>query len=272
MSGSLIELRQPASQICRIPFFTRHLLQTSGHLTKGLCPAGCRICHQCHRVSHITEVFCDRDSGVNRSLTGCHRHIRCICNQNRSLHQRLACLWILQLRKFIQNIRHLISTLSTSDIHHNICLCPFCKLMLNDSFTASERSRHGCHTTLCNREERIDHTLPGYKRHLRRKLSLIRTPFTDRPFLHQGKLSVLRISGNNGNHFLNRKFSCFDLFDRPFYSIRNHDLLLYHRRLLDRTDHISCFDFISDFNSRNKLPFQISFQRRNFHTTLQTVA
>ena len=260
MSGSLIKLCQPASQICRIPFFTRHLLQTSGHLTKGLCPAGCRICHQCHRVSHITEVFCDRNSGVNRSLTGCHRHIRCICNQNRSLHQRLACLWILQLRKFIQNIRHLISTLSTSDIHHNVCLCPFCKLMLNDSLTASERSRHGCHTALCNREERIDHTLPGYKRHLRRKLSLIWTAFSHRPLLHQSKLPLSCFRCYNCNHFFYCKFTCFDLFDRTFYTIWNHDLLLYYRGLLHRTDHISGLYFISCLDSRNKFPFQISLQ------------
>ena len=144
--------------------------------------------------------------------------------------------------------------------------------MLNDSLTASKRARYCCHTALRDREEGINDTLPGYKRHLRRKFSLIWTAFSHRPLLHQSKLPLSCFRCYNCNHFFYCKFTCFDLFDRPFYSIRNHDLLLYHRRLLDRTDHISFFDFISDFNSRNKLPFQISFQRRNFHTPLQTVA
>ena len=32
----------------------------------------------------ISEIFCNGNTCINRSLTGCHRHIRSICNQNGS--------------------------------------------------------------------------------------------------------------------------------------------------------------------------------------------
>ena len=65
MTGTLIELSQTASQISGITFLTGHLLQTSGHLTESLGPPGCGVRHQGHRITHITEILCNRDTCIN---------------------------------------------------------------------------------------------------------------------------------------------------------------------------------------------------------------
>ena len=184
MSGTLIKLSQTTSKISRISFFTWHLFQTSWHLTKCLSPTGCWVCHKCYRISHITEILCYCNSCVNGCLTSCNRHIRCICDQNSSLHQRLSCLRVLQFRELVQNVCHLVSTLSTSDVDNNICLSPFCKLMLDYCLSTSERSRNGRNTALGDWEECVDNTLSCYKWHLRWKFLLIRTTATNRPLLH----------------------------------------------------------------------------------------
>ena len=268
MSCTLIKLCQTASQISRISFLARHLFKTSRHLSKRLCPTRCRICHQRYRITHVTEILRDRNSRINRRFTGSNRHIRRIGDQNCSLHQRLTCLRVFQFRKLVQNVCHLISTLSASEIHNDICFRPFCKLMLDHCLTASERSRHCCHTAFCDREKRIDHSLSCYKRHLWRKFLFIRTSTANRPFLHQCQFSVSVFRLNDSHNFFYCKLSCLDFFNCSLYSIRNHDLLLHENRLLHCSDHVSRLDFISDFCSRNKFPFQVSFQRRNFHAAL----
>ena len=268
MTGSLVELSQTGTQICRITFFTRHFLQTSRHLSKSLCPTGSGVCHQRYGISHITEIFCNGNTGINRCLTGRNRHIGSIGNKHSSLHQRLACFRVFQFRKLVQYVCHLVSAFSAADIYNDVRFRPFCQLVLNNGFSASEWSRNGCHTTFGNREESINNTLSRYQRHFRRKFFQIGTAFTNRPFLRHGKFSVTIFSCNHSHHFVYGKFSCFNLFDSTFDAIRNHDFMIDYDSLLYRTDNVAGFHRITWFYRRNKVPFQISFQRRNFHTSL----
>ena len=59
--------------------------------------------------------MCIRDSCIDGRLTCRNRHIRGIGNQDRTLHQGLARLWILQFRELIQNVRHLVAALAAAD-------------------------------------------------------------------------------------------------------------------------------------------------------------
>ena len=271
MSRTLIELCQTASQVCRVTFLTRHLFQTSGHLTERLRPTGCGVCHQCYGISHVTEILGNGDTCVNGCLTGSHRHIGRIRDQNGSFHQGLARLRVLQFRELVQNVGHLISTFSASDVNYDVGFRPLRELMLDDCLTASERSRYRSHTALCDGEEGIYNTLSCYQRHLRRKLFLVRSSAANRPLLHHGQFFVALCSLYNRYHVFYRKFSCFDLFDLSGSSNRNHDLLLYNDGLLYGTDHIARLHFIPNLYGRNKVPFQVTLQGGHFHTTLQIV-
>ena len=184
MARSLVKLCQTGTQICRIPFLARHLFQTAGHLTKSFCPAGCGVSHKCHRITHVPEIFRNGDTRVNRSLTGSHRHIGSIGDKHCPLHQRLSGLRILQFRELVKNVGHLIATFPAADIDYNICLRPFCQLVLDNGLAASEGSRNGGNSSLCNREEGIDNPLSCDQRLFRRQLFQIRAALAHRPFLH----------------------------------------------------------------------------------------
>ena len=272
MSRSLIKLGKPASQISRIAFLSRHLFQTAGHLPERLGPPGCGVCHERHRVAHIPEILRNGDPCIDRSLPGGHRHIGCIGNQNRPLHQGLSRLRILQLRELIQHVCHLIAPLTAADINYNIRFRPFCKLMLNYCLAASEGARHRRHAAFGKREESINHPLSGYKRHFGRQLFPIGPSLTYRPFLHHSQFPVTLLFRNNSDRLLHRKRPCSDFFYRSADTVRNHNFLLHKNRLLYRSDYISGLHLIAGFYSRNKFPLPVSFQGRNFHASLQVIS
>ena len=170
----------------------------------------------------------------------------------------MSCLRILKLRELVQNVCHLVSTLSTSDIYNYVCLCPLGKLVLDNCLTASERSRNCGNTTLCNREEGIYYSLSCNKRHYRWDLLYIWTSSTNRPFLHKGKLSVTLVCGNYTYHLINGEVSCLDLLDSSLYTIRDHDLLGNNHSLLNRTYYVSGCNLIADLGNRDKRPLDIS--------------
>ena len=41
----------------------------------NLSPSGGGVGHHGEVVAHVPEVLCQGDSSVDRSLTGCHRHV-----------------------------------------------------------------------------------------------------------------------------------------------------------------------------------------------------
>ena len=180
-------------------------------------------------------------------------------------------LRILQLWELVQNICHLISTLSASDVDNDIRLSPLCKLMLDNCFAASERSGNRSHSSLCYREECIYNSLSCDKWHDRWYLFLIWTALTNRPLLHECQLPVTLVCLNHTHSLLNCEFSCLYLFDGSCHTIRHHDLLCDDHSLLNCSYHIACRHLITHLGSRHKCPLDISLQRWDFNSSLQVV-
>ena len=88
IASPLIKLCEPRRQIGRKPFFCRHLLQSSGDLAERLRPAGGGVRHDRHVIPHVAIIFRQGDSCVDRCLTGRHRHVGGVRNQDRALHER----------------------------------------------------------------------------------------------------------------------------------------------------------------------------------------
>ncbi len=131
--------------------------------------------------------------------------------------------------------------------------------MLNHCLTASKRSRNCCNTALCNWEKGIYHTLSCNQRHIKRKFFLIRTSFTNRPFLHHSQFFVAIFCLYNSHYLIYRKVTGFNIFNCSLYSIRNHNFLLYYNCFLNCSDYIAWLHFIARLYHRLEGPFFISF-------------
>ena len=271
-AGPLVKLCQTGAQISRVSFLSGHLLQTSGHLTQGFRPPGGGVGHQRHGISHITEILCHGYSGINGCLSGSHGHIGGIGNQDGSLHQRFAGAGIFQFRKFIQNIRHFVSTLSAADIHDDIRLGPLGQLMLRDRLSGSERSGNRGNSALGNREESINNPLPGDQRHIRRKLFRIGSAPAHRPLLHQCQRLLSLLCLHNGNGFLYRVGTGLYALQPALHAVRNHNFLFHHGGLLNGSQNVPCLYFFSRLCRCVKFPFFIPVQSGYFHASGQQVA
>ena len=183
----LIERRKAGCQVCRESFFRRHLFQTSGQFSQSLRPPGGRVCHNRHVISHIPVVFRQRKPCINRSLAGRHRHVGRIGDQRRPVHQLVACSRVHQLGEFFQNLRHLVATLATADVHDNIRVRPLCDLMLGHRLSRSESPRDCRCASFGDREHGVQYSLAGNQWHAGRISVVYRPGHADWPLLRHGQ-------------------------------------------------------------------------------------
>ena len=165
-----------------------------------------------------------------------------------------------KLRKFIENICHLISALTAADVNNNISVRPFCKLMLSYGLSASERSGNSGNASLCNRKQTVDYTLTGYKRHIRRKLFPIWSAPADRPFLHERKLLFSRLGFKHAHGVGEMEFALFNLLDRSDDSVGNHDFVEDDVRFGYCSDYISADDLVACTDGWSETPHKFAFK------------
>ena len=272
-AGTLVELGQTGSEVSRITFFTGHLFQTAGHFTKSFCPSGCGVSQNSDIISLIAEVFRNGNTGVNGSLTRCHRHIGGVGNQNRSLHQGFSVARVFQFRELHQNVCHLIAAFAATDVNNNINIRPFCELMLDNRFSRSEGARNCSRAALGNGEHGIDNSLTAVHRAARDKFSGIRPCNSDRPALDHRELMISTFFiRNNSNHI---RYGMFALFNNAFYFARyavgDHDLMKDGCGLLNRAKHVSGDYIVAGFSYRNKFPHLLTVKCRNIDASCNAV-
>ena len=144
--------------------------------------------------------------------------------------------------------------------------------MLNYRFSASERTRNCGNTALCNREKCIDNTLTRNKRNIKRKLLLIGSALSNRPFLHKRNLSVAAFCCNYSNRFGYGKFAAFYIFNCAAHAVRHHYTLSYNRRLFYRTEYVACLYAVACSCHRHKVPFCASVKTVNLNTSCKVVS
>lgn len=62
---ALVELGELGRQIGRVTLIGRHFCQPSGNFSECFGPAGGGVSHHGDIVTHISEVLCERDSGID---------------------------------------------------------------------------------------------------------------------------------------------------------------------------------------------------------------
>jgi len=143
--------------------------------------------------------------------------------------------------------------------------------MLNDGLAGSERSRNGCNAALGDREECVDDPLSCDQRLCRRKFFLIRTAFSDRPFLHERQFFIAVLRSDDRDGFFHGKGTGLDVFDGSFDSVRHHDLLRHDGSFFNGSEDVAGNDFVAGLRSRLKVPFLRTVQRRYFNAPRQVI-
>ena len=162
-AGALVKSGQAGRQISRESFFGGHLFQAAGQLAQSFCPTGGGVCHDRYIISHIPVVFCQCQTGVDAGFTGSNRHVGSISDQCSAVHQRISGLWVDQFSEFLQNLCHLVSTFSASDIDNDISVRPLGNLMLCHGLSGSESAGNGGSSAFGDWEHGINDTLSGDK-------------------------------------------------------------------------------------------------------------
>ena len=118
--------------------------------------------------------------------------------------------------------------------------------MLHHRLSGSEGTRHGCHAPFGDGEEGVDDSLSRHKGHIRRKLFLVGTALTHRPFLHKadGMLPAFFVRQNR-NGVCNCIFSGLNGCQGTGKKGWNHDLLADHGGFLDVSQNIASADLVS---------------------------
>ena len=140
--------------------------------------------------------------------------------------------------------------------------------MLDNSLSASEGAGNCSGAALCYREECIYDPLPRVHRTRGHIFFEVRPCDTDRPALDHGKFVLFAVLiSDNGNYIINNMLAAPDTDQFTLDTVRDHNLMVYGRRLLDRSQDISGNQFVSRACDRHKIPQLRSVEGRDLGTS-----
>mmetsp|Transcript_6822 Transcript_6822/g.15460 ORF Transcript_6822/g.15460 Transcript_6822/m.15460 type:complete len:464 (-) Transcript_6822:24-1415(-) len=282
-SRTFVEGSKTGTQIGGVTGIGRHLTQTTRNLTKGFGPTRGRVSHHRHVHALITEVFGQSDTGVNRGLTGGHRHVGCVGNQCSTLHNTNFSLRSIRIRhshgkfrEISQYFSHLVTTFTATNINNTIGVRKLGKRLTNDGLSATKGTRHGASSPQDGWEQGINNTKTSNKRFLTGKLLANGTGATYGPEMAKGQLVggvcgfVEDLHNNiiNIESFFSISSSCVNLGDSTVDIRRTQNLVRVNNFVLVHgSNNISSRDRLTLFEgSRSKSPLFIATQTRDIHT------
>ncbi len=172
---------------------------------------------------------------------------------------------VRQLWEFLQDLRHLVPSLPTAHVDHDLGIAPFGDLMLRDRLARPESAGDGRSPTSGQREEGIQHALSGDQELIGRHAELVGARSPHGPALQHGDglLTAPRFQAGDG------------VFDGILPLRRNpgeisrevrrdHDAVLDQWRLRHRAQDRTALHRRPDGNRWRERPFLLAVQRRCF--------
>ena len=144
--------------------------------------------------------------------------------------------------------------------------------MLNYCLSATERTGDRSYTAFCKGEKRIYYSLTRNERRNGRKLFGIRSTLTYRPLLKHTYPFISRIGRNYGYRFVYIEKSGPNRLQRTFYTVGNHYSVFDNFVLFYATQNVALLNEIALFCYRHKRPLLFVIERRNFYTSVDSVA
>ena len=268
-----VESTDDSREVHREGILSRKLLQTVRHLTECLCPTGSGVRHEEDAKTHRTIVLSDGHGRINRRLTGCHRHVGGVGDDDGTLHELASGMRVIEFRELGKGLYDLVGTLTAGSDDHNVCFGLFGDSVLEDGFTGTERTRDEACTTFTKRVRRVDGTHTCFEEFKgTRFLAICKNRFLHRPFLNHRHFVVLSLSiGQNRHHFVDSVLTgCGDGLHGvgTFENERHHDLVRLVV-LIHFAKPCSGFYLIAHFGDRRKRPFLLLVEREVILTTFE---
>ena len=190
-AGTFVEGGETSGKVGGVTAIGGHFSQTTGDFTESFGPTRGGIGHHGHIHTHITEVFGNGDTGVNRGFTSGDGHVGGIGDQASTVHDAdlLAVEFGLEFGEFVEDFGHLVTTFTTTDVDDAVGVGILGKSLGDDGLSATEGAGDTASTTQDRREEGIDDTLTGDQRVIAGELLDDRTRSTDRPQVGHGQLA-----------------------------------------------------------------------------------
>ena len=139
--------------------------------------------------------------------------------------------------------------------------------MLNDGFTASERTGNARRTAFCDGEERVDGALTRYHRLDGRQFCLIRSCDAHGPLLNERyRLDTAVLLLNFRDCVRHAEVArVYIQYFTAFFG-RDHYLMEDGIRLFDRSDNVACLDLVAVFDARLEVPSFFAVKRGFVYT------
>ena len=140
--------------------------------------------------------------------------------------------------------------------------------MLNDRFSASERTGNRRNAALRYREKSVDNSLPRNHGHIGRLFFLIRSCLSDGP---AGEHADFRFA-HLRNRFGYIEFAFFNVGYISAHAERNHYFMRNDGRFLNGTQNVARGNFVADLLFGNEFPFFFAIEVVYLQTSRNTVA
>ena len=230
ITSAAIESTDDSREVHWERILTWELFHTVRHLTKSLSPTRSRVGHKQHFKTHSAVVFSDSHSSVNRSFTRCNRHVRCVGDDDSTLHQFATSVWVFEFREFNEDFHNLVSTLTTSCHNHDVGIGLFRDSVLEHSFTSTERTRDEACTSFNDRVGCVDCTHTCFQQAERTWFFCMHVDsLFYRPFLNHIDIVVVAVSVCNHSDCVVDcvlTSSCHRFHSvNPFHNERHHDFV-----------------------------------------------
>jgi len=247
VTGTLVELSEGGTEISGETGIGGHLSKTSRDLSKSLGPTGGGVSHHSDVLTLITEVLGEGDTSVDGGLSGGDGHVRGVSHETRALHDivHLTVDLGLELGEVIEDLSHLVTALTTSDVNDTIGVRVLGEGLGDTSLTAAEGAWDSAGTALNGGEEGIEDTLTGGQRVHGSELLSARSGGTDGPEMRHADVLLLAVGGlNDGDALRDSVLSLgHDLNDCAAALGRSHNDMLVEEIVLENvTDLVTATD------------------------------
>ena len=114
--------------------------------------------------AHVAEVLGDRDAGVDAGLARHHRHVGGVGDDHGALGQPAAGARVVELGQLGEHVGHLVAALAAADVDDHVGVAPLGDLLQQHGLAGAEPARHRGGAAPGDREQHVEHPLPGEQR------------------------------------------------------------------------------------------------------------
>ena len=253
----------------------RHFSETTRDFSEGLSPSRGRVSHHSDILTHISEVLGQRNTSINRGLSGSDRHVRGVSDQAGTKHDReLGSLAIHLSRKrgeLFQDLSHFVTTLTATDVDDAIRVRVLGESLRNTGLAATEGTGNSAGTTESGRIERIEHTLSREQGLSSLKLLKARSRSSNGPEVSESNLSIALGRLDDAKRFSDVEItSDGQSLESTLNSGLNHNLMVGEECvLINDTNNIATEDLLADFevSAGHERPLLLLVKLRHLNTS-----